>query len=99
MKSLNGLLFIVAGGAIIWIGATGRLPALAAALGMIKSSPGNTGGTVAPSQNAFSVAGTQNTMQTTTSAPLTTQGGSTVSALPPDQAWMQGLYNMGWLSK
>jgi hypothetical protein len=41
MKSLNGLLFIVGGGLIIWIGATGRLPALAAALGMIKNSPGN----------------------------------------------------------
>jgi hypothetical protein len=39
MKSLNGLLFIVAGGLIIWIGATGRLPALAAALGMIKNAP------------------------------------------------------------
>lgn len=39
MKSLNGLLFIVIGGLVIWIGATGRLPALAAALGMIRNAP------------------------------------------------------------
>jgi hypothetical protein len=43
MKSLNGLLFIIIGGAVIWIGATGRLPALAAALGMVRNAPG-TGG-------------------------------------------------------
>jgi hypothetical protein len=40
MKSLNGLLFIVLGCAIIWVGATGRFPALAKALGMIQASPG-----------------------------------------------------------
>jgi hypothetical protein len=41
MKSLNGLLFILIGGAIIWIGATGRFPALGIALGVLKASPGS----------------------------------------------------------
>jgi hypothetical protein len=52
MKSLNGILFILIGGIVIWIGATGRLPALAAALGMIKNTPGSSGGTAKANQNA-----------------------------------------------
>lgn len=44
MKSLNGLVFIVLGALAIWIGATGRLPALAAALGIIRNKPTGTGG-------------------------------------------------------
>src|ERR1700690_4246829 len=40
MKSLNDLVFIILGALAIWIGATGRLPALAAALGMVRAQPG-----------------------------------------------------------
>jgi hypothetical protein len=40
MKSLNGLVFIILGALAIWIGATGRLPALASALGMVRAAPG-----------------------------------------------------------
>lgn len=47
MKSLNGLVFILIGSVIIWIGATGRFPQLAQALGMIKASPGGGGTTQA----------------------------------------------------
>jgi uncharacterized protein (DUF697 family) len=52
MKSLNGLVFIIIGSLIIWIGATGRFPALAAALGMIKASPGSGGTTQAKAGTA-----------------------------------------------
>lgn len=52
MKSLNGLLFIIIGGAIIWVGATGRLPALAAALGMVRKSPGSGGTNTQTNQSA-----------------------------------------------
>lgn len=49
MKSMNGLVFIVLGALFVWIGATGRLPALASALGMVRKAP-DTGNksTVAP---------------------------------------------------
>lgn len=76
MKSLNGLLFIVAGGLIIWIGATGRLPALAAALGMIRQAPGE-GGTAQPSQAGINQPqnfGDVKAGSSSTSAPTATQG-------------------------
>jgi len=93
MKSLNGLVFIVLGALAIWVGATGRLPALAAALGMVRASPGTgnkTSPTSAPKTDAQSGA-----------IGLTPKGSAYLSdlqkelAAPWSQTWLGAMKDAG----
>ncbi len=109
MKSLNGLLFIIIGGLIIWVGATGRLPALAAALGMIRNAPPSKGGassdftagssSTAPSPFADVTGGSSSTA-TSANAPigLTPKGVSVWQSLQRPQAdvWHEALKSLGY---
>lgn len=82
MKSVNGVLFIIVGVFIIWIGATGRFPALAAAIGMIKQAPSGTtpsGGT-----------GAQPSIIPKTEFPLATTTPTSTQAPAAKQDWLFG---------
>lgn len=99
MKSLNGLVFIVLGTIAVWIGATGRLPAFAAALGMVRAKPGESGVTAGSSSTASAPAPAATFSKAIGAPDRVIAGSSTtapISSAPFYVPWQQALKDIGW---